>query len=257
MASSSPVAKPPVTHDSGVVTALQNLASSGITADRVLKAYADIAFADARDLFDPTTGRLFDNPHDFPDHLAQAISSIEVDAKGRQTVKLESRKAALDSLANSIGLDRAQLLAQPIDIDLSTEQGAFNSVQSIVMAMASGRMAIKDGEALTRIIGGMLDLQARTQITEMKARIDELREAIKKGTTGGGGITIEAEDTVAEHIPKWGRFKDRRREKPPPLLAGLDDANPFEGTLVEMEAKTVDKVVDPFAPPPKEVDPFS
>jgi phage terminase small subunit len=85
-----------------------------VTEDRILKAYAHLAFSDVRDFYD-AEGALRRVP-DLPRHLADMVQSFEVEeiwvgsGENRITigqtkkVRLINRKDALDSLARTQGL---------------------------------------------------------------------------------------------------------------------------------------------------------
>lgn len=85
-----------------------------ITADKVLKEYAKIAFMDIREYYD-ANGRLL-LPHDLSDAAAASLSGIDIDEiygfvagdkeKIGETkkIKLHNKLAALDSLGKHLGI---------------------------------------------------------------------------------------------------------------------------------------------------------
>lgn len=104
---------------------------TGITADRVLKEYAKIGFADIRkavqwrsnvlvSAVDPDTGEAacihtsdveFVSSEEIDDDTALAISEIKKDSRGGLSIKLHDKKGALDSMAKHLGMftDKVEL----------------------------------------------------------------------------------------------------------------------------------------------------
>lgn len=83
---------------------------TGITAERVLKEYAKIAFSDIRELYTPDNN-LYDI-RQLDDETAGAVMSVEVDVMSMQgmpvgetkKVKLYNKLTALEALGKHIGL---------------------------------------------------------------------------------------------------------------------------------------------------------
>lgn len=121
-----------------------------ISADRVLREIACVAFADLESIFCPTTGNL-QRPAEMKEEDRRAISSIKVVTKnGKQNdsvefvheIKLYDKLKALEMLMKHLGL------FEPTKIDLKTDS---NIIVDLVMRM-EGRddQSTVDGDVITQ-----------------------------------------------------------------------------------------------------------
>jgi phage terminase small subunit len=85
-----------------------------VTAAKVVREVAALAFSDARKMFDEL-GRM-KNIHDLDDLTAASIASIEVDGSGITKIKLWDKNSAQERLCKHLGLFREDNSQKPLSL---------------------------------------------------------------------------------------------------------------------------------------------
>jgi len=122
----------------------QRAARTRITADRVLKEYARIAFADIREVADwGSEGINVREPAALTDDAAAAIAEISDGKKGgRARLKLHDKKHALDAIARHLGLFERYL--RPVgnpEMRLKAADSARAKLRARIEALAAAQRA--------------------------------------------------------------------------------------------------------------------
>jgi len=122
----------------------QRAARTRITADRVLKEYARIAFADIRDVADWGSGGInVREPRALTDDAAAAIAEISDGKKGgRARLRLHDKKHALDAIARHLGLfeHHPRPVGNP-EMRLKAAESARAKLRARIEALAAAQRA--------------------------------------------------------------------------------------------------------------------
>ena len=146
--------------------------ATGITAERVLREYARVAFADLRHVMDWGPDGVTLRPSDaLNDDAAAALSEVR-QTKDGLAVKLHPKTTALDALARHVGLfDRPVRFGLPA---LESAGDATTAMAAIVRGLAAGEITPAQAADLSRAVTTYLDA-VRTH--ELERRIADLESA--------------------------------------------------------------------------------
>lgn len=152
-----------------------------VTAERILRERARLAFFDPRKLLDAEG-----NPiplQDLDDDTAAAIAGLDVatqvsdNGTMRTTVRryrLASKEPSLAALERRLGMDQKAIRFQlPKAADLD---GCIRAQEAIISAVAAGDILASEGEALSRLVEAK---RRAIETTELEARITALEEKSK------------------------------------------------------------------------------
>lgn len=146
----------------------------GISAERVLRERARLAFSDPRKTMHPD-GRM-KRPHELDDDTAAAIASFEFDIDGSIKYKFYGKDQSLAALEKRLGLNespiRWQLPAIKEVADYAKAQAA------ILQALAGGELLPSEAETLA----GLVENQRRAyETTEISKRLASVEDHQMKG----------------------------------------------------------------------------
>lgn len=164
--------KPDIRH--AIDSAMSDIATKlGITAERVLKERARIAFSDTRKLMH-ADGRM-KLPSELDEDTAAAIVSFKIDELGRIEYRLAGKDSSLNALEKRLGLNE-----KPIDFNVPIPEdvaGCAKAQHAIMKALSVGAILPSEAE----ILSGMVEEQRRSlETSDLAERLVAIEEQLKK-----------------------------------------------------------------------------
>lgn len=121
---------------------------AGVTAERIIKERARIAFADVRKICDDKGMVLM--PHQLDADTAAAIVSFKVDAEGRIEYRFAGKDPSLAALEKRLGLtEKAIRFPLPDATDI---EGCAKAQDAVLQALAAGNLLPTEAQALGAMI---------------------------------------------------------------------------------------------------------
>lgn len=164
--------KPDIRH--AIDSAMSDIAEElGITAKRVLKERARIAFSDTRKLMH-ADGRM-KLPNELDEDTAAAVVSFKIDELGRIEYRLAGKDSSLNALEKRLGLTEKPIKFNlPIPDDVA---GCAKAQLAIMKALSVGAILPSEAE----ILAGMVEHQRRGLESEDNAkRLDAIEKLLKE-----------------------------------------------------------------------------
>lgn len=164
--------KPEIRH--AIDSAISDIAEElGITAKRVLKERARIAFSDTRKLMH-ADGRM-KLPNELDEDTAAAVVSFKIDELGRIEYRLAGKDSSLNALEKRLGLTEKPIkFNRPIPDEVA---GCAKAQSAIVKALSVGEILPSEAE----ILAGMVEQLRRSLETgDLAERLAVVEEQLKK-----------------------------------------------------------------------------
>jgi len=148
----------------------------GITAERVLRERARLAFSDPRKIMH-ADGRL-KMPHELDDDTAAAIISFKMEIDGRIEYRFAGKDPSINALEKRLGLNEKPInfnLPDTVDVD-----GCAKAQQAIIKALSAGAILPSEAETLA----GLVEQQRRSlETNEISKRLEAIEARLtNKGT---------------------------------------------------------------------------
>jgi len=145
-----------------------------ITAERVLRERARIAFADPRKIMH-ADGRI-KLPNELDEETAAAIVSFKADPDGRFEYRFAGKDPSLLALEKRLGLnEKAMRFALPAATDLA---GCAAAQESILQAVAEGALLPSEGQALAALVESKRRV---IESNEIASRLDAIEKKLGIG----------------------------------------------------------------------------
>lgn len=149
---------------------------TGVSAERVLRERARLAFADPRKIMHPD-GRI-KLPHELDEDTAAAITSFKIDELGRIEYRFAGKDPSLAALEKRLGLNEKPMQF-PLP-EVATAEDCATAQAGIVRGAAGGELLPSEAETLGRLV----ENQRRSlETTDLAKRLTAIEEQLtQKGT---------------------------------------------------------------------------